>query len=469
MLPQILVHLPDKSLISKLKAIPGIKVLENKPLYAKLTQNLTSIHQPSVINYKPQWDGRGTTVVVVDTGLDYKRKAFGGCQGSGCKVIFVEDLVPNDGVLDKGVFHGTNVAGIVAGVAPGARLLGYDAAVTERQKDGKDKEVFYSSAVLEAISNSISDRDKYNIVAINLSIGDETSHPPCPDDPAYGAAEITMSGASMAAPHVAGAAAVLKSAYPDMKGDQLERRRLQTGKRITDERNKLTRPRLDLFGAVATGLDQPVPLAEEQEWWPIGGEVRGINYQPSLFPYLRPGDYNRGLKDMVTGLEWEILGKSGNLTDKASSGKAGAYCQGKGEGWRLPTRNELLSLAITPDSNPPLTRSASGQPGRASIGPFRPIPVHILPPVPNNGSWISRTGRPRPFRPGQPPTQGAYGPRKNVGPLLPNASRLLRKVSWTTPLTWPGSGPWVNPPGKVTPRHTAHQGKTEARRGASRT
>ncbi|TDZ26538.1 Minor extracellular protease vpr [Colletotrichum orbiculare MAFF 240422] len=93
----------------------------------------------------------GVRVAVIDTGIDYKHPALGGCFGKGCKVGFGYDLVgdgyggvtgydtvpspdPRPGCYDG--FHGTHVAGIIGmdvpsnsstfaglvGVAPGATL-----------------------------------------------------------------------------------------------------------------------------------------------------------------------------------------------------------------------------------------------------------------------------------------------------------------------------------------------------------
>ncbi|KAF4981815.1 hypothetical protein FZEAL_2442 [Fusarium zealandicum] len=90
--------------------------------------------------------GKGATVALIDTGIDYTHKALGGCFGPGCKIKGGYDLVgsdwdthnekeypkqPDTDPMDyEG--HGTHVAGIIAannewltGVAPDAELLIY--------------------------------------------------------------------------------------------------------------------------------------------------------------------------------------------------------------------------------------------------------------------------------------------------------------------------------------------------------
>jgi subtilisin family serine protease len=60
----------------------------------------------------------------------------------------------------------------------------------------------------------------------------------------------TKSGTSMATPHVAGAFALLKSAAPTATIDELETLLKNTGKPITDSRNGLTKPRINLAKAI---------------------------------------------------------------------------------------------------------------------------------------------------------------------------------------------------------------------------
>ncbi|KAH7303927.1 minor extracellular protease vpr [Stachybotrys elegans] len=89
--------------------------------------------------------GKGVKIGIVDTGLDYRHPALGGCFGEGCKVAggydFVgddtwwpfpgEEKIPDEDPMDiQG--HGTHVAGIIGGkgdqftgVAPEATLYSY--------------------------------------------------------------------------------------------------------------------------------------------------------------------------------------------------------------------------------------------------------------------------------------------------------------------------------------------------------
>ncbi|RQH34516.1 hypothetical protein D5R40_20630 [Okeania hirsuta] len=61
---------------------------------------------------------------------------------------------------------------------------------------------------------------------------------------------FNVPGTSMAAPHVAGAVAVLSEAFPNESPDQILQRMLNSGDPITDHRNGITKPRLNLGAAL---------------------------------------------------------------------------------------------------------------------------------------------------------------------------------------------------------------------------
>lgn len=66
-----------------------------------------------------------------------------------------------------------------------------------------------------------------------------------------------MSGTSQAAPHVAGAAAVLASAYPDLIATELEAKLIATGVELRDMRSGRTHPRIDLDAATVASGEEP--------------------------------------------------------------------------------------------------------------------------------------------------------------------------------------------------------------------
>ena len=118
-------------------------------------------------------NGSGTTIAIIDTGIDYTHPDLGGCFGENCKVVggydFVnDDLDPMD---DHG--HGTHCAataagnGILKGVAPGAKIYAYK--VLNGQGSGK------TSNIISAIERSVDPNDdgdfSDHIDVISLSLG----------------------------------------------------------------------------------------------------------------------------------------------------------------------------------------------------------------------------------------------------------------------------------------------------------
>lgn len=168
------------ALVSLLDRSEVVAVRYNRGLKPFLTESLPLVHAPQV--HSQGFSGSGTSVAVLDTGVDYRLSAFGSCSSpgvpSGCKVVYAEDIAPSDNSLDD-LGHGTNVAAIVLGVAPDTRIVALDVF----RSDG----YAYYSDLLAALDWIMTNRAAYNIVAVNMSFGGGSFYAPCPTDPLAGA------------------------------------------------------------------------------------------------------------------------------------------------------------------------------------------------------------------------------------------------------------------------------------------
>ncbi|WP_186342864.1 CARDB domain-containing protein [Allochromatium palmeri] len=326
-------HMPMNVL--RVRSLEAIEALRHDPRVKsvhevgfkslQLNQSLPLIDQPAA--YGLGATGSGTTVAVLDTGVDYSRSAFGSCStpGGSCKVVYARDFPADDGSRDDDG-HGTNVAGIVLGVAPQARI----AALDVFRADGRASD----SDIIAALNWSVANRSTYNIVAVNLSLGDGQRYtgscgggsydtafsslrsagifiavasgnesytngitsPACvPGAVSVGAvydsnvgsiswrsctdsftaadkvtcfsnsasflsllapgalidaAGLQQGGTSQASPHVAGAAAALKSACSPATSSDILSALQNSGQSVTDSRNGITKPRIDVAAAV---------------------------------------------------------------------------------------------------------------------------------------------------------------------------------------------------------------------------
>jgi subtilisin family serine protease len=134
---------------------------------AQLSADLTTIGADKV--WAAGARGRGVVVALIDTGIDYTLPEFGGCLGTGCRVIGGYDFVNDDAdPMDSSIQHGTAVASIIGGksdrytgVAPEVTFLGYRVAT--------------DAGILAALERAVDPNGDGNFSdhadVINLSIG----------------------------------------------------------------------------------------------------------------------------------------------------------------------------------------------------------------------------------------------------------------------------------------------------------
>ncbi|WZO97447.1 S8 family serine peptidase [Isosphaeraceae bacterium EP7] len=123
-----------------------------------------------------QVDGSGSSVAVIDTGINYNHEALGSGFGAGHKVVAGYDFADKDSDPDATTWqHGTAVAGLIAssdpahlGVAPGADLVAL-------RVFGNDNQGSFDR-VADAMQWVIDNHDTYGITVVNLSISDNNNY-----------------------------------------------------------------------------------------------------------------------------------------------------------------------------------------------------------------------------------------------------------------------------------------------------
>ncbi len=107
------------------------KVSFDSPVHIVLYNSTEIINATSLWHAGNNITGKGITIAIIDTGVDYTHVDLGGCLGEDCKVLSGYDFVNQDSdpIDDHG--HGTHCAGTAAGngtmlgVAPNAKIYAY--------------------------------------------------------------------------------------------------------------------------------------------------------------------------------------------------------------------------------------------------------------------------------------------------------------------------------------------------------
>lgn len=144
---------PPRAKASSVRALPGVLFAE--PNYRVIspwaTRRVTWVVGSGAEDYAAQWAperiglaaaqaisrGKGITVAIIDTGVDPDHPALAGHLGAGYDFIDNDDDPREVGSaeLDAAYGHGTHVAGLVALVAPEARILPYRTLAPEGSGD----------------------------------------------------------------------------------------------------------------------------------------------------------------------------------------------------------------------------------------------------------------------------------------------------------------------------------------------
>jgi subtilisin family serine protease len=164
--------------VTALAALPGVvAVHDDQEVSVSTVDSVPLIGAPEV------WEqtdpdglpvrGEGITVAIIDTGIDYMHPDLGGGFGPDHKVVAGYDFVNEDDDPMDDHYHGTHVAGIVAGdgegpegvtgVAPAAQLTAYK--VLDRFGAGA------TSWVIAGIEAAADPDSPYTADVINLSLG----------------------------------------------------------------------------------------------------------------------------------------------------------------------------------------------------------------------------------------------------------------------------------------------------------
>lgn len=153
----------------------SFECLESRRLLAVTSAYQRLIDLDDLQASQPTLDGRGQTIAVIDTGVDYRRSELGGGFGPSFKVVGGFDFVDNDADPLDTDGHGTAVASTIAasaystggqsysGIAPAAKIVAL--------RVGVGTEGIPDSRIEQALRWVINNAESFGISVVNLSLG----------------------------------------------------------------------------------------------------------------------------------------------------------------------------------------------------------------------------------------------------------------------------------------------------------
>ncbi|OYY92508.1 MAG: hypothetical protein B7Y41_15600 [Hydrogenophilales bacterium 28-61-23] len=181
-LPMNVMRVRDADALLRLLRQADVKAVYELIRAEPVAANLDLIGQPQAAQLLGQ-TGVGSTVAVLDTGVNYTTSTFGACTAPGvpaatCKVVAALDTGTDDGSRDDNG-HGTAVAGTALSAAPGARIAAVDVCDPTNGCN--------NVTIIAGIDWAIANQATYNIVAINISLAGGAAYAsPCAGSNSYG-------------------------------------------------------------------------------------------------------------------------------------------------------------------------------------------------------------------------------------------------------------------------------------------